>query len=74
MIVGLEWNEKRPVHAYVCVSGCRCSGVSLKIMRMFRCVEVEGVSWLAADMRLQCYTSEWIAYGLTPTPSWHRVP
>ena len=51
-----------------------CAGVSLKIMRMFRCVEVEGVSWLAADMRLQCYTSEWIAYGLTPTPSWHRVP
>ena len=25
---------------------------------------MEGVSWLAADMRLQCYTSEWIGYGL----------
>ena len=28
-------------------------------MRMFRCVEIEGTSWLVADMRLQCYTSEW---------------
>ena len=35
------------------------AGVSLKIMRLFRCVEIEGVAWLAADMRLQCYTAEW---------------
>ena len=36
------------------------AGVSLKIMGVFRCVEVEGTSWLAADMRLQCYTGQWI--------------
>ena len=40
------------------------AGVSLKIMRMFRCVEVEGTAWLAADMRLQCYTKEWIGYAM----------
>ena len=34
-------------------------GVALKIMRMFHCVDVEGVSWLAADMRLRCYDAEW---------------
>ena len=36
-------------------------------MRMFRCVEIEGGSWLAADMRLQCYTSEWTGYDASPT-------
>ena len=64
----------------VCVSGFSSSGVSLKIMRMFRCVEVEGTAWLAADMRLQCYTSEWIGYASEVQPSamgamiaiWHR--
>ncbi len=39
-------------------------GVALKVLRMFRCREVDGVSWLAADMRLQCYTSEWFGYAL----------
>jgi hypothetical protein len=34
-------------------------GVALKIMRMFRCVDIEGTHWLAADMRLQCYTGRW---------------
>ena len=36
------------------------AGVSLKIMRLFRCEAIEGTFWLAADMRLQCYTSEWV--------------
>ena len=38
------------------------AGVSLKIMRLFRCVEIDGVFWLAADMRLQCYTGQWTGY------------
>jgi hypothetical protein len=38
--------------------------VSLKIMRLFKCRAVEGVSWLAADMRLQCYTGEWAGYAV----------
>ena len=41
---------------------CPQPGVALKIMRLFRCMEVEGESWLVADMRLQCYTGEWAGY------------
>ncbi len=40
------------------------SGVSLKILRLFRCREIDGVSWLEADMRLQCYTTEWTGYAI----------
>ena len=37
-----------------------CSaGVALKIMRLFRCTDIDGEWWLAADMRLQCYTRDW---------------
>jgi hypothetical protein len=32
-------------------------GVSLKVLRLFKCREIEGVWWLAADMRLRCYGS-----------------
>ena len=35
------------------------SGVALKIMRLFRCNYIEGQYWLAADMRLECYNSQW---------------
>ena len=49
-----------------CVSVLDCgfpmAGVALKIMQMFRCLEVDGVYWLQADMRLQCYTSQWAGY------------
>ena len=37
-------------------------GISLMIMRTFKCVEVEGEWWLVADMRLQCYTGQWWSY------------
>ena len=37
-------------------------GVALNVMRMFHCVAVEGTSYLAADMRLECYTSTWAGY------------
>ncbi len=37
-------------------------GVSLKVLRVFKCREVDGQFWLVADMRLQCYTSEWAGY------------
>ena len=40
------------------------SGVALKIMRMFRCVDIEGTSWLAIDMRLKCYDAQWVGYAL----------
>jgi hypothetical protein len=39
-------------------------GVSLKLMRLFKCRNVEGVWWLAADMRLRCYTGEWAGYAV----------
>jgi hypothetical protein len=39
-------------------------GVSLKVLRLFRCREIEGVSWLAADMRLRCYDSRWSGYAV----------
>lgn len=35
---------------------------SLAIARTFRCTLVEGEWWLVADMRLQCFTSEWFGY------------
>ena len=34
-------------------------GVALNVMRMFHCVSIDGRSYLAADMRLECYTSAW---------------
>jgi hypothetical protein len=37
-------------------------GVSLKVLSIFVCRDVEGVSWLAADMRLRCYTAQWAAF------------
>jgi hypothetical protein len=33
--------------------------VSIKIFRLFNCTLVEGRYWIAADMRLECYTSAW---------------
>jgi hypothetical protein len=39
-------------------------GVSLKLMRLFKCRNIEGVWWLAADMRLQCYTGTWAGYAV----------
>ncbi len=33
--------------------------MSLRIFRTFKCVEVEGKFWLAADLRLACYDSTW---------------
>ena len=40
------------------------AGVALKIMQMYRCIEVDGMSWLAADLRLQCYDAAWVGYTL----------
>ena len=34
-------------------------GVALNVMRMFNCIDVEGHSYLVADMRLECYTPTW---------------
>ena len=34
-------------------------GVSVKLMRVFKCVYVQGEWWLEADMRLQCFDSGW---------------
>ena len=38
------------------------SGVALKIMQLYRCVE--GRYWLGVDMRLECYTAEWFAFAI----------
>ena len=40
------------------------TGVALKIMQLYRCVEVEGRFWLAADMRLECYTPQWVGFAI----------
>jgi hypothetical protein len=37
-------------------------GVSLKVLRLFKCREVNGTHWLEADMRLQCFNSQWAGY------------
>ena len=38
--------------------------VSTKIMRLYNCRLVEGHYWLVADMRLQCFTGQWLAYAV----------
>ena len=49
---------------------CRCLRVSCRrfshrrCMCMCRCREVEGQYWLAADMRLQCFTAQWTAFAI----------
>jgi hypothetical protein len=37
-------------------------GVSHKIFMMYRCVWVDGVAYLEADVTLECYTSQWAMY------------
>lgn len=34
-------------------------GVSVKMMRVFKCIEVQDAWWLEADMRLECFTPAW---------------
>ena len=33
-------------------------------MQLFRCVNIDGQYWLAADMRLQCYDRQWFGYAV----------
>ena len=33
--------------------------VSIKIFRLFNCRKVDGHYWIAADMRLRCFTKQW---------------
>ena len=39
-------------------------GVSLKILRTFKCIEVEGDWFLEADMRVTCYDKQWMGFAL----------
>ncbi len=39
-------------------------GVSLKVLRLFKCRQIEGVWWLAADMRLRCYDGRWVGFAI----------
>lgn len=39
-------------------------GVTLKIFRMFKCRNINGTSYLVADLRLQCYTAKWGGYAI----------
>lgn len=48
--VSVDYHPSRP-------APCAC-------IQMFNCREVGGVSYLVADMRLQCYDSKWIAVAL----------
>jgi hypothetical protein len=38
--------------------------VSLKVLRLFKCRNIEGVWWLAADMRLRCYDGRWAGFAI----------
>ena len=40
------------------------TGVALKIMQLFHCVNIEDQYWLAADMRLVCYDGKWFGYAV----------
>ena len=37
-------------------------GITLKLLRVFKCQAVEGVQYLSADLRLQCYTAQWAGF------------
>jgi hypothetical protein len=39
-------------------------GVSLKALRLFKRRNIEGVYWLAADMRLRCYDGRWAGFAI----------
>jgi hypothetical protein len=39
-------------------------GVSVKVLRLFKCRQIEGVWWLAADMRLRCYDGRWAGFAI----------
>jgi hypothetical protein len=39
-------------------------GVSLKVLRLFKCRNIDGVWWLAADMRLRCYDGRWAGFAI----------
>jgi hypothetical protein len=39
-------------------------GVSLKVLRLFKCRQIEGEWWLAADMRLRCYDGRWAGFAI----------
>jgi uncharacterized membrane protein YgcG len=58
----MNWNQVLRMSFTVLVLAY--PGVSLKILRMFRCREIEGRYWLVADMRLQCYTRRWGGYAV----------
>jgi hypothetical protein len=39
-------------------------GVSLKVLRLFTCRNIEGEWWLVADMRLRCYDGRWAGFAI----------
>jgi hypothetical protein len=39
-------------------------GVSLKVLRLFKCRHIDGAWWLAADMRLRCYDGRWAGFAI----------
>ena len=57
-----------PALLAACCGDSNSTGVSLKVMRMFKCRLIEGRYWLEADMRLECYTGQWAGY-VTSTPT-----
>ena len=48
----------------LCVGARVCSGISVKLCQLFRCIEVEGEWWLFEDLSLQCFTGIWGTYAL----------
>jgi hypothetical protein len=39
-------------------------GVSVQILRMFKCLEIDGAWWLAVDMRLRCFDTRWYFFAV----------
>jgi hypothetical protein len=37
-------------------------GITLRVLRLFKCQTVEGVRYLTADLRLRCFTPQWFGY------------
>ncbi len=36
--------------------------VSLKTFRLFRCTKIDGVRYLVADLRQECFTPQWCVH------------
>jgi hypothetical protein len=74
IIVGMASPMSSRVHSFLSVDWAKLfksvflllfvayAAVSIKVLRVFRCRKIEGVWYLVADMRQECFTAEWWGY------------